>query len=527
MLVCFTGLTQPGQLTAVGLADTARINQLIGKDTSQLSFTIRPLTSILQSNYRDNKFHISGLTVVNTLQNNTTLPYAYNSGSLYPAVGLQERVAIGATFQYKRWSLQLQPEFVAASNKHPEGLAMDFDQPYYWPRYYEYVLNKIDLPDYFGDKPVQKLYPGQSSLKYNGEHLSFGISTENLWWGPGMRNSLVMTNSAPGFLHFTVNTRKPWKTAVGTFEGQWIVGQLNDSKTDPPENGRLTNSAYFVPRNTDTRTITGLTVSWQPKWTPNLYIGFAKSYYLYNKDFVLQDVLPFGRINEKRQGLGSLFIRYAMPADHAEFYIEYGRADKPATLTNIFQDTIPSAYVMGMRKLFSLHSGKSYIEFLLELTHLQLPASRLIFQNDPALNAQTKSWYLNQFIRQGYTQDGRLLGASIGPGSNSQTVSVSWLKGFNKIGFVLERVLHDNDYYYYNYFNGLVYYGPNFKYWIDLSAALQFQWQLKKFMVAGNLQYTSALNYKWVKLGNGGIWSSSDITDKRNFQAVFSILYKL
>lgn len=528
VLVSLAGFTQPGQLTDVAWADTGRIRQLLnGKEEHDLSYTIRPLNGYQKNFKRNSKFSASRINAIITFHNNSSLPYSYNEGSLYPAVGLQERISIGVTFLYKHWSLKLQPELVAATNKSPEGLAMDFDQQNYWPRYYEYVLNKIDLPDYFGDKALQKFYPGQSSVKYNTEHLSVGISTENLWWGPGLRNSLIMTNSAPGFMHFTVNTRKPWQTRIGAFEGQWIVGQLNDSKIDPPENTRLNNAAYFIPRNTNTRTITGLVLSWQPKWTPNLYIGFAKSYYLYNKDVVAKDLLPFGRINEKRPGLGSLFIRYAMPADHAEVYVEYGRSDKPATLVNIFEDTIPSAYVIGLRKLFPLRSGKSAIEFLLELAHLQLPNAHSIFQNDPALNAQTKSWYLNRYIRQGYTQDGRSLGASIGAGSNSQTMSVSWLKGMSRVGFSLERVLHNNDFYYYNYFNGLLYPGPNFKYWTDLSAALQFQWQFKKLIIAGNLQYTSALNYKWVKLGSGGIWAASDITDKKNYQSSLSVFYKL
>ena len=50
-----------------------------------------------------------------------------------------------------------------------------------------------------------------------------------MWWGPGTRNSLIMSNNAPGFLHFTLNTKKPIETFIGSFEGQIISGKLEGS----------------------------------------------------------------------------------------------------------------------------------------------------------------------------------------------------------------------------------------------------------------------------------------------------------
>jgi len=56
------------------------------------------------------------------------------------------------------------------------------------------------------------------------------------------------------------------------------------------------------------------------------------------------------------------------------------------------------------------------------------------------------SWYTSSIIRQGYTNQGQLLGASIGPGSNSQTINFSWNKGFNMIGIYFERITNNNDF---------------------------------------------------------------------------------
>src|SRR5690606_12669349 len=95
-------------------------------------------------------------------------------------------------------------------------------------RYYDFY-NNIDLPVRFGRTAYTRAYLGQSSIRLNLKSFSVGISSENLWWGPGRRNSLIMSNTAPGFLHATLNTLKPIYTPVGSFEGQLIAGRLEGS----------------------------------------------------------------------------------------------------------------------------------------------------------------------------------------------------------------------------------------------------------------------------------------------------------
>ncbi|WP_163277304.1 capsule assembly Wzi family protein, partial [Enterobacter hormaechei] len=73
---------------------------------------------------------------------------------------------------------------------------------------------------------IQRIRAGQSSFRLNYKVLSVGISSENLWWGPGIYNSLLMSNNAPGFWHLTFNSRKPLKTPIGDFEWQLIGGKL-------------------------------------------------------------------------------------------------------------------------------------------------------------------------------------------------------------------------------------------------------------------------------------------------------------
>ena len=57
---------------------------------------------------------------------------------------------------------------------------------------------------------------------------------KTLWWGPSIRNSIMMSNHAQGFKHITFNTIKPIKTFFGAFEFQIITGRLKNSGFTPP-----------------------------------------------------------------------------------------------------------------------------------------------------------------------------------------------------------------------------------------------------------------------------------------------------
>ncbi|MGJ8508464.1 hypothetical protein, partial [Glaesserella parasuis] len=78
-----------------------------------------------------------------TVQTNTNLPIGYNDGSMIPALGVQQRVTIGAMMRYKNLTIQLQPEFVSAANTDPVPFQSDPTDKNYYARYYLFEANKI------------------------------------------------------------------------------------------------------------------------------------------------------------------------------------------------------------------------------------------------------------------------------------------------------------------------------------------------------------------------------------------------
>ena len=76
---------------------------------------------------------------------------------------------------------------------------------------------------------------------------------------------------------------------------------------------------------------------------------YKKKYYKYKEKYTQL---------KKRPALGSVFLRYALPKDHAEVYVEYGRNDRGATPINVFYDSVATGYVGGIRKLFLLPNSR-------------------------------------------------------------------------------------------------------------------------------------------------------------------------
>ena len=89
-----------------------------------------------------------------------------------------------------------------------------------------------------------------------------------------------------------------------------------------------------------------------------------------------------------------------------------------------------------MQKIF-----KKITTFNWEWTQLEQTAGRLV--------RNSGSWYRHYNVYHGYTNYGEVIGASIGPGSNSHYISISKIDDFNKYGIAFEVIDQDNDFFYY------------------------------------------------------------------------------
>lgn len=503
---------------SVANEDYYRRFQLLGKSDSNVSFMVRPVfpqiladglyadpndqikdkTSSQLFGTQNGKASIILLPVSMQNQTNSHHPYGWNDGAMIPAKGLQTLISGGIYAKYGVLSVQLKPEFITAANSYFES----FNKDHYdviFARYYDFY-NNVDLPVKFGTKSYTRFYWGQSSIRVNHKSFSFGVSTENLWWGPGIRNSLLMSNSAPGFPHLTLNTIEPVKTGIGSFEGQLIAGRLVGSGFAPlyPDDMSYLGVSLYKPKPEQWRYMSGIVITWQPKWVPGLFLGYSQSAQSYGKDLNgVKDYLPFfssiSNVNaqdvpiNKRDTRNSTFARWLWPDEHAEVYFEFGRNNYSGNLRQVLlEPDVSRAYIFGLRKLMMTNKANNEgILISAEATQMQETSVNNILNG--------LGWYINKNITQGYTYKGESLGAGIGPGANLQSLDVSWVRGLKRLGLQMERYAHNNDFYYYAYIDTQDWR----RHWVDLSVALSGEWDYKNFIFNGKIQGIQSLNYQW------------------------------
>jgi hypothetical protein len=437
------------------------------------------------------------LPVIYRTQYNSEYAFGVNDGVMIPNRGLQQVISLGAYAEYGKFSLQVQPEVLLAQNKPYLGFPIEHQATILF--YYEY-LNRIDMPERFGDQPLNQIFPGQSSFRFNLKEVSLGISSENLWWGPGRRNSLLLGNNAPGFWHATLNTRRPVNSAIGSFEGQVISGLLTSTNFPPPwPDYTIQQNPVLIPKREDgNRYLSGVVLTYQPKWVPGLFLGYGSVNHLYRSDISsFADAIPvfngrkkpqnvYDPIQDKRQQFSSGFFRWLSPEGRFEFYGEYGTRDNDRTF-NDFITTPESgrAFTFGFAHLMDLKKPNRFLEISSEMT-----LSGQTIREDIR---QLKTWYIHDHVRHGYTHQGQVLGIGNGPASNQIFVGVAWVEGLKKIGFQFERIEYNNDFYYYRYEESKDFRNK----YVDLVLSLTPEWQFGNILVSGKFQYVNTLNYKW------------------------------
>lgn len=536
------------------LEDYYRREQLLGRLDSSLSFSIRPLT--YQALQRENIFNPdsslsggSGLIYTNDgrgalqlmpaqwrHQLTSTFPYSRNDGAMIPNVGYQTLLSAGVNFRYRFFSIQLNPEVVLAQNASYDGYNGLVRES--WRRWYSMIGNRMDKPERFGTGWYSKILPGQSSVRLNFHPISFGLSTENLWWGPGMHNSLLMTNTAPGFAHLTLNTTRPIRTPVGSFEGQLVGGRLEASGYPPTPQGNPDHyDGFYRPKPDDWCYLSGIALTYQPKWVTGLSLGITRAFTVYSESLgnKLGDYLPFfesglkntienpdssGTTSEmERQGrdqLASVFVRWVIPKEGAEVYFEYGRNDHPWDMRDLFVQLEHSrSYVLGFRKLTPIRwfDHDDLLQVQVEIMQSEGPKDVPLRPGGP--------WYGHSQIRHGYTHLGQLIGAGIDPGSNTQTLNVSWIRDMKQLGVQVERYVHNNDFFYSH--NGDIR-----RNWVDLSLALYGEWNYKRFLARSHMQFIKAYNYQYEleeRYEAQNFWMFKK-QDKGNFQFQVDLMYR-
>ena len=437
------GLPRPATLVLVGSPAEARkrVDQLLGAPLAGSSF--RSPSSMTRPMPVSNGGPRIGLLLPTIRTSwNSELPYSLNDGALWAGRGLNAIVTAGVIAEHGRLRLTIAPELWSSQNLAYALPDPALAPPVRAPRSafaspFHGGEQSIDLPIRFGDVPERRLGAGQSSLVVDAGHVALGAATENQWWGPGIRNALLLSNNAGGFPHLFVRSARPVPTPLGMLEGRWIAGGL-------------TESAFFDddPGN-DLRSIALLGVALQPRGTTGLVVGIARSAFgsagswgsaLASFPRVFQgaddrgDPVPSDSApGRAADALTSLFARWVLPASRAEVYGEYGRTELPRSVRDFLEQPAHSqGYLLGLQWLSHPLGTRGRLRVQAEATYVEQSTS---YRFRPL-----GSWYTSRTVVQGYTERGQPLGAAIGPGGSTQWMAVDHLAAKWEAGAYLTRV---------------------------------------------------------------------------------------
>lgn len=470
----------------------------LGYDTSGLP-TYRP--------FGNKHARITLLPVYTHSRWNQHHPYGWSDGAMVPAAGLQQYTSAGVFVKLGPLEAQYRPEYVWARNK-------EFQNPPFRAR-------QIDMPERMGQDTFVANFRGQSYIKLNLGPIGMGYSTENLWLGPGLKNSMILTNNAPGFGHFTIHTNRPIKGRYGTVEGQMVLGRLERSGFVYPRRytpGEWPPIAGDVVPDTLGRSqyhsyVNIMKAVWQPKWTPGLFLGISRVVQARGEPKGRRDFFrilyldPRGEQTfsgpdedgENRNQLVSVSARYLFKEAHAEVYGEFAREDWWWDMEDLItRPMATTAWMGGVRKIYTLPGKDRWLQVFGEYTRLQAPMDNLV---RPGVS--TYSFYTNG-NGVGWTHRGQVLGAGIGPGSNMTTFGVTYGKGFHTFGIHFERVIYNEDLFFTEIdYLRLAPGGPNpffldfSKRFVDWGFMLNHHTSFGKFFLGYQFHLLRTYNFQW------------------------------
>lgn len=442
----------------------------------------------------DVRFGINPLFFQNTV--NSRFPHGENNQAAWYGRGANTEFMGGFYITSEYFTLNVHPHIIYQQNEdylHPRFIFRDSDGNLRYVA--EGIQAQLDAPFRFGPDPYTTFDWGNSSFRLHYNKFEAGLSTEPLWWGPANRYPLIMSNNASGIPHFFTGTREPVTIPyVGDLQFKWIVGYPEESQY------------YDGVGQGETRFTNAINLAYSPAIFRNLTFGFTRVYHLYEEDgFDIRNVLVIidplrrsklvevqgadGRRQERNQ-TASFYMHLHLPEANAEIYGELYREDHSFNLRDFYmQPHHNSAYMFGFQKLFYAPLS-SFYKVNLEFTSLTMSQLQQV-------RNQTY-YYTHSRIRQGHTNRGQILGAAIGPGSNSQYLGVDGYRNHYKYGFFIQRVANNDNFHFRTNppeVSPSQNFGDFFRHWVDLNVGLNFLYGPGPYYLNAGVVWTKSFNY--------------------------------
>ncbi|NQZ75641.1 MAG: hypothetical protein HRT61_05950 [Ekhidna sp.] len=362
----------------------------------------------------------------------------YNDGAVWEGKGISSSINFGFqgrkgflsyTFAPVVFYAQNQDFYVAPSPFNKNEFSYPFER-------------KIDWVERYGNSSLNKFHFGQSELRLTYRKVSLGLSTQNFMLGPAQVAPILMSNNAGGIPHIDFGSARPYATKLGQLEYKIFWGLMNESDffDENPDN----DQRYFA----------GAVIGFQPRYVPGLSIGLNRVMYreMFDGDFSPLDIIaPLWKNiedpalpNDNYDQMFSLMMKWKFKEYGFDGYMEFARNDLPGTIVDLFENPERTrAVTMGLVKTFDF-SNEHVLRLVYEHTKLNKIKMSTATIGHP-------TYYVHEIVDNGYTNNGQLMGAYIGPGSNAHHIRLQYFTEKGRIGVSFDRVRWNDDYFIDNF----------------------------------------------------------------------------
>lgn len=364
---------------------------------------------------------------------NTASPYGQNDGALWQGRGYNSSLTAGARIEGYGFEITFKPMVTFSQN-----LEFDFLPGIYGNKNSYFWGGSIDLVQRYGDTPYFQFDWNDTEIRYSFYNFTLGYGTQSFWLGPAKLNPMLGSNNAGGIPKFDFGLRKTQIIIPGV---NWNLGYIESRIWI----AQLTESDYFNDDGIkDKNLFNGFNLSYSPSFYENLTFGITKvtltkwgnNFWKYINPFYFDN--DINGVGEDQKA--SIYVDILIPQVGFNFYAELGMDDYTSNqLGNFFHTFI---YTVGLQQEFNISKEKNIKGLLFtEFNFFEM-------SQDFQLQWNYMGFYAHHQVKEGYTQNGQVIGAGSGTFGNSQLIGFRLYMPSAKFEFFYHRNVPDMNYLY-------------------------------------------------------------------------------
>lgn len=364
---------------------------------------------------------------------NTAAPYGQNDGALWQGKGYNTSLTAGARLEAYGFEVTVKPQVAFSQN-----LGFEIMPGVYGSEYSYFWAGNIDLVQRYGDSPFWTFDWGDTELRWSWNTFTIGFGFQSPWLGPAWLNPMLGSNNSGTYPKFDIGLRRtkvtlPWLGwYIGDIEGRIWCGKLSESD-------------YFDnDSSNDYRQLTGFSIAYSPAFLPELTFSINKISIARWDEKSIKYLNPFYDTNAVEDQKCSFAVDLLFPAVGFEFYGELGLDDYNSRgFANPFHTAI---YTIGAKKEISFFQKFSYFKKFNIRPEIIFEWNNFEMSQDFQLQWHYMGYYSHGLIKQGYTQNGQIIGAGSGYFGNSQYLALRTYFSKGDITFFIHFNKPDTNY---------------------------------------------------------------------------------